>query len=290
MKNPETDLDRALVTSSRTGDPEIDDLATTAGIVAQALAVPAPRQAQDRALFIEAVASRKRSLVSRVAAPAIAITATFVVLAVLGRGAVPGEALYPVNQVLRTAGLAGDPVVGIERDLNDARLLIQRARNALDDSSAGAERLAVSALMELGQARDHLRALEPRDRALYEAEIEALTDKALNVIHLSAQETDDDRDDSSGPGSGDDADDDSDNSGPGSENSGSGSDDPDDDSDSSGSGSDSSGSGSDDSDNSGSGSDSSGSGSGDDAEDRADELEDRADDEADALDDAKDND
>jgi hypothetical protein len=303
MNNPETDLDRALTTSSRTGDPEVDDLATTAGIVAQALAVPTPRSAQDRALFIEAVAARKRSLLSRVAAPSIAIAATFVVLAVLGRAAVPGEALYPVNQVLRTAGLAGDPVVGIERDLQDARLLVGRARSAIATSTAGAERLAVSALMELGQARDHLRALEPGDRALYEAQIETLTDRALSVIRLSVEEAD--RDDNSGPGSGED---DSDNSGPGSDNSGSGSDDSDDDSDNSGPGSDNSGSGSDNSgsgsddsdddsdnsgsgsDNSGSGSDSSGSGSGDDAEDRADELEDRADDQADALEDAEDDD
>lgn len=290
MKNPETDLDRALATSSRTGDPEVDELASTAGSIAQALALPAPRQAQDRALFIEAVAGRKRSLLSRIAAPSIAIAATFIVLAALGRGALPGEALYPVNQVLRTAGLAGDPVVGIERDLEDARLLIERALNASEGSSARAETLAVSALMKLGQARDHLRALEPRDRPLYEVQIESLTDRALDVIRLNVRETADDRDDNSGPGGGED---DSDNSGSGSENSGSGSDDSDDDSDNSGSGSDDSGSddsGSDDSDNSGSGSNSSGSGSGDDADDRADELEDRADDKEDALEDEQDDD
>ena len=297
MTKPEKDLDRALNATEPNGDPSIDALVMLAADIERDLAVEAPPASRDRAMFIEGVAARKRSMWSSLTIPAVAGLALLGFIAFSGRAAMPGDALYPVRRVLNSAGLASSPVEEATRHLNQARLLLAKAEGA---GSAGSEeraaRYATTALKILGQAEEHMRYLEARDRQRLGAQIDSLTAQAVTFIQLDVDESvESDRDDNSGSGS-DDSDSD-DNSGSASDdsgsddNSGSGSDDSDSD-DNSGSGSDDSGSddsnrdeisGSDDSggDNSGSGSDNSGSGSGDDREDvlddRSDAMEDRAD-------------
>ena len=288
MTKPDKELDKALTAAEENRDPAIADLVMLADELERELAGDPPSATRDRALFIEGVGARKRSMWSSLTVPAVAVIALLAFLALSGRGAMPGDALYPVREVLHSAGLASAPVDEANKHLDQAALLLAKAEGAYAaGSSQVAARYATTALKVLGQAEEHMRDLPAADRQRFARRIDDMTLRAVTFIQLGDESRPDTDDrDSSGPGS-DDSDDD-DNSGPGSDdsddtdNSGSGSDDSDDrsgsdDSDNSGSGSDDSGG-----DNSGSGSDSSGSGSGDDREDvlddRRDELEDRRDD------------
>jgi hypothetical protein len=193
---------------------------------------------------------------SSLAVPAMAVAASMILIAVIGRAALPGQSLYPVRKVLRSAGLATAPTTELQEQLDDAELLLNRAQAVLAQGDEDGERFAVAALMSLGRAEGYLNEVDAAERLTYEAKIELLRTRAVLLIQDSAVPTNSD-DHGGNRGSGSNGDD----SGSGSSNSGSGSDDASG-SDSSGSGS--SGSGSDDSsgsDSSGSGSDDSGSGS-----------------------------
>lgn len=264
MSRREKELEQALKDFDRTGDEELDALIDTADDLTAGFAVPTPSRPEGRAMFIEGVGARKRSIMSSLALPGVAVLILLLAVAVLGRSAVPGDSLYPVRKVLLSAGLADAPDEDIQKELDNAALLLGRARTALDDDPAAAERLAVSSLMSLGRAEGYLDQVGERDRVRFEGQIDTLRIRAVTLVRLSAVLDDDD----SGKGS-DDSSDKDDNSGSGSDgsggddNSGPGSDD-----------SDGSGSGSDDSDNSGpasddSGSDNSGSGSDDSGGDRS---------------------
>ncbi|MEA2451338.1 MAG: hypothetical protein QOG04_48 [Actinomycetota bacterium] len=270
MTNREKELERALAGFEQTGDEELDSLVDTADQLTRRLAVGTPAHPQGRALFIEGVAARKRSFMSSLVAPAMAATALLMVIAVIGRSALPGESLYPVRKVLGSAGLATASSDDMKDQLQDAELLVNRAQAAFDRGSDDSERFAVAALMSLGRAENCLKDVEFSERPFYEAQITTLQERAVVLIRLGvtidagvdqgrSSGSSGSGDDNSGSGSGNSGSDD--NSGSGSDDSGSGSDDSGSGSDNSGSGSDDSGSGSDDS---GSGSDSSGSGSGSD--------------------------
>ena len=258
MTGREKELERALTDFERTGDEELDALVDTAEDLTSHFAASVPARPEGRAMFIEGVGARKTSILSSLAVPGLAVVVLLVALAVLGRTALPGESLYPVRNVLRSAGLADAPDEDIQREIDDAALLIGRARVASERELPHAERLAVAALMGLGRAEGYLDEVGTADRALFETRIDSLRVRALALLRVALDE--DDRGSDSGSGSDDSGGDDS--SGSGSDDSGS------DDSSGSGSGSDDSASG--DSSGSGSGSDdsgggdSSGSGSGDD--------------------------
>ena len=269
MTNQERELDRILASSSRSDDAEVEDLARTADDLTRSLAATPAAATGERALFIEAVAVRRRSMSSSLLVSGIAVVGFMIVMAIMGRGAAPGEALYPVRNVLRSAGLANAPVEVLETRLESAENLVERAEDALDRSaSEAAEDLAAAALLKLGEVGALIGELEADDRQDFAEEIAELQEEALIVIRLASDQEAIDSD-SSGSGSGSSGSG-SGSSGSGSGSSGSGSDDSNEDSSGPGSGSDdSSGSGSSgdsDGDSSGSGSgDSSGSGSGGDS-------------------------
>jgi hypothetical protein len=265
----EKELSRALDGFEKTGDLELDSMIDAADDLAEKLAASTPANPVGRAMFIEGVAARKRSFMSSLVAPGMAVVALLIVIALFGRSALPGESLYPVRNVLRSAGLASAPTGELQSELDDARLFLTRARSAYERDEDEGERLVIAALMSLGRAEGYLDDVGTADRVTFESRIDSLRTQAVSLIHIGDELDADDNggrsgDDNSGRGS-DDSGSDDDSSGSGSEgssdddSSGSGSGGSDD--DSSGSGSDNSGSGSD---NSGSGSDSSGSGSGDD--------------------------
>ena len=271
MTNQERELDRVLASSSRSDDAEIEELARIADDLTRSLATTPPAATGERALFIEAVATRHRSISSSLFVPGIAVVGFMLVIAIMGRGAAPGEALYPVRNVLRSAGLANAPVEVLETRLEAAETLVDRAEDALDRSaSEAAEDLAAAALQKLGEVGALIGELEADDRADFAEEIAELQEEALIVIRLASDQEaidDDSGSGSSGSGSsGSDSDDDEDSSGSGSGSGSSGSGSVDSGEDSSGSGGDgdgdSSGSGS----GGGSDGDSSGSGSGGDSD------------------------
>ena len=259
-REQERELDRVLASSSRSDDAELDDLARTADDLSRSLAAIPPAATGERALFIEAVAARHRSIGSSLLVPGIAVVGFMLVIAIMGRGAVPGEALYPVRNVLRSAGLANAPVEVLETRLEAAETLVDRAEDALDRSAPEtAEDLAAAALQKLGEVSALIGELEADDRSDFAEEIAELQEEAVIVIRLASDHEAIDAgssDGDSGSGSSGSRSDDGER-----DSSGSGSDS--DDSSGSGSGEDSDG----DSSGSGSGSDdSSGSGSGDDSD------------------------
>ena len=289
MTRREKDLARALDGFEKTGDAELDSMIDFADELTERLAVPTPSHPVGRAMFVEGVAGRKRSFVSSLLVPGMAVVALLLVIALFGRSALPGESLYPVRNVLRSAGLASAPNAELQAEIDDARVLLTRARSAYERDQDEGEGFVIAALMSLGRAEGYVDDVSAADRVTFEARIDALQTQAISLLYIG-DELDDDRsgrdDDNSGPGS-DRSDEDDDHSGPGSDdsggdadNSGSGSDDSDsDDSDSDDSDSDDDNSGSGSS-NSGSGSDNSGSGSddSDDLEDGREDLRDEQDD------------
>jgi hypothetical protein len=255
MTGREKDLDRALAGFSSTGDEEIDGLAETAERLAGHFTVPAPAQSQGRSLFIEGVAARHRSIMSSLALPGLAVFALLLVIALVGRTALPGDQLYPVRKVLRSAHLASSPFGELEQQLDEAELLLAKARTQFDRGSDEAEGYAVACLMRLGRAESYLSDLSGSERIQFETTLDRLKQQAVVLIRLDAVTPT--VDDHGGARDGSGGDDSSGSDDSGSSNSGSGSDD---------SGGDSSGpgSGSDDSSGSGSGSDDSNSGPGSD--------------------------
>ena len=286
-------LDETLVTGRRSSDPEVDALAEQAERVREGLSVLAPEARHERALFVQGIAGRSRSLPAlRFLAPAAIVVAGIVALAGFGRNALPGQTLWPVREALSTVGLAATPEEEIDRRIDSARAQCREAADLEISHPEHAQDLVMGAIGDLDRAKALAEDLDPDQRSTYLLAITEIEDWAIEMIVETSERTEEgagpaeDEDDSgpgedsgpsdnSGPGSGDD---DSgsgggDDSG-GDDNSGSGSDDSDGD-DSSGSGGgddsggdDSSGSGSgdsdgDDSSGSGGGDDSSGSGSGD---------------------------
>ena len=273
MTKREKELERALAGFERTGDEEVDALVDTADDLMTRFATPTPSRPEGRAMFIEGVGARRRSIASSLVVPGLAVIILLLSVAIMGRSALPGESLYPVRNVLRSAGLAEAHDADIRRELDDAALLVSRARAALEESPATARRLAVSALMSLGRAEGYLDHVGSDDRVLFESRIDFLRSRATALILRPAEDgganegSDDVGDDNSGSGSGSDdsGSDDSGSDDSGSDDSGSdgsGSDDDSGSDDGSGSAS-GSGSGSDDDSGSGDGSDSNDSGSDD---------------------------
>ena len=254
--------------NDREKDLQADELADLARRLEAALEVDAPEARSEKALFVAGAGARgRRSPWPAALLPATAAVAVLIVLAVVSRTALPGQALYPVRQALDKVGLAPSTAREVRELLGEAEQLVEEAEAATASAPTRARYLAGRVMGALAEAEELVDELEGERADSLDAEIDALEERA-EVAYDAADDTLDEReeaaegDDSSGSGSGSDGDD---SSGPGSGGDDSGKDD-----DSSGSGSgsadDSSGSGSggdDDSSGSGSGGDdSSGSGSG----------------------------
>lgn len=247
-----------------------EELADLARRLEAALDVDAPEARSEKALFVAGVGARtRRSSWTAALVPATAAVAVLVALAVVSRGALPGQALFPVRKALDRVGLAPSTAGDVRELLDDAVRLVAAAEGAAPSSPERAQELAFEAQATLREAEELVDELDGDRAESFEDEIDALEDRAEAAEEI-ADDTLDERaeagedegvDDSSGrgPGSGDD----SRGRGSGGDDDSSGSGSGDVDSSGSGSGDDSSGPGSDDSSGSGSGGDdSSGSGSG----------------------------
>jgi hypothetical protein len=216
-------LDRSL-RGDRPTDPETAALVEEAGEVERSLAVDTPDAERERAMFVAGIRGAKRPFpIFRLMAPAVAV-AGLLLIAVLGRDAAPGDALYPVREALHSVGLAPSPLREINKRIDAAATLLKEAEIA---SRADARRQTLDAIYELGRARDLLPEIGSEARDQRSAEIAALERRAIAILNdldesVLAPFGDDDSsgpgsgddEDSSGPGSGDDETDDS--SGPGS--------------------------------------------------------------------------
>ena len=254
-------LDEALSGQRSSAD---DPLVETADALKRSLAVDVPPADRTRALFLSAIGAREKRgfAAGRVLVPALGV-AVLIYAVMAGQDAAPGERLWPVRKALHAVGVGEDPVEEADDHLFRASQILKEARLALDTNPGKSLRLAVTTLEYLGEIRGELHLVGDQRGSIVER-IEALEDRAVDVMELALEpeEIDDNSgpgsseadDDSSGPGSGDDSTDDSSGSGSG--------DDATDDSSGSGSGD----SGSDDSSGSGSG-DGSGSSSGSDSDD-----------------------
>lgn len=240
-------------------DLQPEELAELERRLEAALEIEAPDARNARALFVAGAGARaRRSSWTAALVPATAAVAVLIALAVVSRTALPGQALYPVRNVLGRVGLAPSTANEVRELLDDAERLVAAAEGAATSSPERAQDLAFEAKATLREAEELVDELDGERADAFDREIEALEDRADEAEDvaddtLDAREEAEEVDDSSGRGSG----------GDDSSGRGSGGD------DSSGSGSgddDSSGSGSGDDDDNGSGSgdddDSSGSGSG----------------------------
>lgn len=274
----ENDLDRALTAGRDPSEAELATLVTQAQLLKAEFGAEPPAARHERALFVQGVAARKRSLRPvGLLVPAAVLATLLLVVAVLGRTAIPGQTLYGVREALATVGLARGPSEEIEKRIDEATAGLIEARVLVPASPGAAQSLVFEAIADLDRARAFVSDVSRAEAGEYLAVITRLEDRAAAIIVAldPGARTDAELkggEDNSGPGSGEDSGDD--NSGPG---------------------------GGDDNSGPGGGDDSSGEGDGDDADERQDRREDardeqqdreedQRDEEQDALDDQRDGD
>lgn len=245
-------------------DLHAEELADLARRLEAALEVETPEARSEKALFVAGVSghARRRSPWTAALVPATAAVAVLIALAVVSRGALPGQTLYPVRKVLGGVGLAPSTAGEVRVLLDEAAQLVNAAAGATVSAPVRAQELARRAMAKLEEADRLVAELDGERAEAFDREIDALEDRAdaaydeaddtLDEREDAAERREDEADDSSGSGSG--GDDGGDSSGRGSggddgDSSGSGSGD-----DSGGGDSSGSGSGGDDDDSSGSGS------------------------------------
>lgn len=232
MRSPERRLDRAITKGRITGDAGIDEMAGLGDRLAGALASTPGDPARDRDFFVAGVSARRKGFLLYRATAGLAMAA-LVVVAMLARGAVPGEGLFPIRKALASANLVRSSAEEVQRRLQTADDLLDRAEGLLGRAPLDAQDLARRSLVELGEARNFLTDLGRSDRNEAQETIVALEERAFAVIRLTpGVVTDPAEEDSAGPGSegapgegGDDSPDgdghenepDDDNSGPGSD-------------------------------------------------------------------------
>jgi uncharacterized membrane protein YgcG len=181
---PEHELDRILSGRGRASDRNLESLAELATKLNASFTAPAPRGAGQRCLFVASVAShRPRLRPTRLVAPVVAAAALVGCLAILSRHSLPGDALYPVRQVLGSVGLAPTTSEAADTRIQAARALIQQARTDLGlHSFRAAHDEAVRAIFDLGRARALVRGLGRHDRAVRIAEINSLRRAAAEIL------------------------------------------------------------------------------------------------------------
>jgi hypothetical protein len=278
--NKERALDDALREGEAPEDPEVASLTRAARDLERSLAVEVPPARRERAMFVQGIAARRHGLSPlRVLVPAVAAAAVLAFVGLLGSRSLPGDDLYAVRAALADLGIVSTPLEDADRRVAEAQDELGRAELLVDVAPGRALRVAVNALVDLGQAA---RVAERADSEARLDRIRELEKDALDLIEEASENRaaaasggssgpseSSGPSDNSGPGGGEGPDD---NSGPGGgdDSSGPGGDDSsgpgggDDHSGSGGGGDDSSGPGSagDDSSGSGGGDDSSGSGGG----------------------------
>jgi uncharacterized membrane protein YgcG len=173
-----------------------------------------PHSARERALFVQAVAARRVSFSTmRFVAPAVAVAAAFVLVALVSTTTLPGDDLYGVRTALSRVGLVESALEEADGYMASAAQGVAEAEAATSPTPLRARRLAVAALGDLGSARHIATEAGAEDRLDAIADLE---DRAVDVIEdVAKAEAGEDSggDDNSGPGGGDSGGDDS--SGPG---------------------------------------------------------------------------
>ncbi len=229
-------LDRALA-GHPVDEPGIGSLVAVAHELDLAFASEPASRSRERAMFVAGIGARRRGVsLGRFLVPALAVMLV-VLVGVAGRLALPGDALYPVRQVLETLRLAPSPWKAVDQDIARGARLVAAAESALRQGDLPrAEQSANAAIARLDEAYSGLEGLEGSGAVERAFQITTLQDRAEEVIATverseeipdpsdrgadpatdnsgrregedDEDEGDDDDDDNSGPGGGgDDAD------------------------------------------------------------------------------------
>lgn len=202
-RDRERELDEALHSRRPVGDPELTELADAAGRLSRALAAEPPEAGHQRALFVNAVAARRRHglTVTRVALPALATVAVLALLAAFGRATLPGDPLYPVRSVLGNAGIVRSPLEEVDDLVAAAELSIERGERSANDRPGAAAQAAIEALEDLGEARDI--AIEVRAGERLETIAELQEDAIGLLVDAREEASEQARHDDDGGGDGD---------------------------------------------------------------------------------------
>jgi hypothetical protein len=136
-----------------------------------------------RALFTQAIDTRRSAGWLRFLAPATVTTAVLVILLLLGRTAVPGEAFYPVRQALRSVGLAPASIEEIDDLLARAQVQLANAEEIDDIAQQRARSLALNSARLLGGAEQLLEDVDDEDEAESRyAALSSLLDKTQSIL------------------------------------------------------------------------------------------------------------
>lgn len=175
-------LDRAL-TGHPNGEPEIESLVAVARELERTFAIEPTSWSRERAMFVAGAGARRRGIsIGRFLAPALAILLV-VLVGVAGRFALPGDALYPVRQVLQNMGLAPTVWAAADEDIAQATRLVVAAEAALDvQDLLAAEEAASAAIARLADALEDLEGLAGDGKIQRVLEITALQERAEEVI------------------------------------------------------------------------------------------------------------
>ena len=182
-KQLERELDQALERGTPARNEEIESLVQTASRFADQTPALPDAPSGSRALFIQAVGTRRSAGWLPFLGSATATAAVLVVVLLLGRTAIPGEALYPVRQALRSVGLAPASVEEIDDLLAEAQVQLANAEEINDFSQQKARRLALNAARLLGGAEQLLEEIEDEGQTESRyAAVASLLEKARGIL------------------------------------------------------------------------------------------------------------
>jgi hypothetical protein len=182
-KQLERELDDVLQGRTVSRSQEVESLFRVASLFAGQTPDLADAPNGLRSLFAQAIGTRRSMGWLRFLPPAILTAAVLVILLLLGRTAVPGEAFYPVRQALRSVGLAPASVEEIDDLLAAAQVQLANAEEIDGLAQQRARRLALNSVRLLGGAEQLLEDIDDEAQAESRyAALSSLLGKAQDIL------------------------------------------------------------------------------------------------------------
>lgn len=177
-------LDQALSSGERIDESELSGLLDVRERLRQSFSAESGGGRRERVMFLGGVAARRRDVspVGRLAWVAAVLVLLFT-MNIMGRTALPGQALYPVRQVLHSVGLAASLTEVADEGILAARGLVASGEKSLGKGRANAALTeSRAAIVILGNVRDLLAHLGGGESASRLISVQELEDRAFAVV------------------------------------------------------------------------------------------------------------
>lgn len=184
-------LDRAL-SAGQAAEGDLALLTEIGERIRNAYLTITPNHRAQRAMFVTAIGAQRRSAGwMRAFAPATVTALLLIGIMFLGRTALPGQAFYPVREVLRTVGLAPVSSEEVNSLLEQADRMLDEAESASMSDPGRGERLAFQATRIIGMIEGAIDELEIDERSRFNDELGDLLARAKAILATEAASDED---------------------------------------------------------------------------------------------------